>query len=163
MEMLSQEDKEKCERFHQVRLICANKMSQEEFGKRLGIAGGNGLSKSGVCAIENKRRRVTDVIGGAVCNAFNINPEWLAYGKGDMELQLTKDEQFALFLESLLVESNDVSRKKVFKAMSGLSNEWYEKFEDVVMKLDMEKAGTGELHELVSLINEVCKEYKTNK
>ena len=56
-------------------------LSQESFGKRLGV------SRS---VINNLERNVTELkepLFELFCNTFNVNPEWLLKGNGEMFIQ----------------------------------------------------------------------------
>ena len=54
------------------------KLSQTEFGKKIG------LSPQGVAEIEKGRNVLTDRNFDAICKAFNVNPNWLRNGVGEM-------------------------------------------------------------------------------
>lgn len=56
----------------------ANVMSQEAFGKRLGV------TKTAICAIEAGRRNLTEQMAKAICREFNVNYDWLKDGEGEM-------------------------------------------------------------------------------
>lgn len=65
-----------------VRLIRTHlKLTQGEFGKKIVVAQ-NYLSN-----IENGYRDVTEKIIKIICSEFNVNEEWLRYGKGEMFVQ----------------------------------------------------------------------------
>ncbi len=53
-------------------------LSQEAFGKKLGITGG------GVSKIENGERTLTEQIALSICREFRVNYYWLTEGKGEM-------------------------------------------------------------------------------
>ncbi len=53
-------------------------MSQEAFGKRLGVTGAS-ISK-----IESGQRKLTGQMILLICREFNINETWLRYGEGEM-------------------------------------------------------------------------------
>lgn len=54
------------------------KLSQDAFGKKLGITGG------GVSKIENGERALTEQMALSICREFRVNYFWLTEGKGDM-------------------------------------------------------------------------------
>ena len=54
------------------------KMSQEDFGKKLGV------TKSAISRIEKKVYNVTDSMIKLICREFNVNYIWLVDGTGDM-------------------------------------------------------------------------------
>ncbi len=108
-------------RFKQLRKTLG--MSQEEFGKILGI------KKSGVCDIEAGRNNVSDrhIIMLKNWNEKNINEEWLRYGSGEMfkpfdtilaELSFGDDEFIKDFLEvyiSLDKSCRDALKELMYK------------------------------------------------
>lgn len=53
-------------------------LTLEEFGKNLGF------SRSSMSNIETGYRNVTDRLIMAIVNTYNVNEEWLRYGKGEM-------------------------------------------------------------------------------
>ncbi len=61
-------------------------ISQEAFGKRLGVTGAS-ISK-----IESGQRKLTEQMVLLICKEFNINEAWLRYGEGDMYKTLLPSE-----------------------------------------------------------------------
>jgi transcriptional regulator with XRE-family HTH domain len=53
-------------------------MSQEAFGKRLGVTG------AGISKIESGDRSVTDQMVLSVCREFNVRENWLRFGEGEI-------------------------------------------------------------------------------
>lgn len=53
-------------------------LSCEKFGKRLGV------SRAAISNIENETRGVTDLMFTSIVREFDVNPEWLRYGTGEM-------------------------------------------------------------------------------
>lgn len=56
-------------------------LSQEEFGKRLGV------TKTAICAIENGRRNLTSQMETSIYREFNVNPDWLHHSNGEMFIE----------------------------------------------------------------------------
>lgn len=56
------------------------KISQGTFGAKIG------LSQRAISGIENGLANLTDRNFDAICDAFNVNPEWLRHGVGEMFL-----------------------------------------------------------------------------
>ncbi len=54
------------------------KLSQTEFGGRLGITG------AGISKIEAGHRHLTDQMVLLICKEFNVSEQWLRLGQGDM-------------------------------------------------------------------------------
>lgn len=72
-------------------------LSQEEFGKRIGIE-----SRSHISALENGNRTITDRIINDVCREFNVNEQWLRTGKGEMFKERSPSEEIGYYVEDLL-------------------------------------------------------------
>lgn len=66
-----------------------NKISQEEFGKRIGI------TKASVSRIESGENNPSEQTVILICEKFGINQVWLRTGKGEMFLSVNEDERFA--------------------------------------------------------------------
>ncbi len=81
------------DRFKMVRLHF--NLTQEKFGHSIG------LSKSGISTIENNIRRVTDKHIKLLCAIYNINENWLRYGREEMFHRLDDD-----LLEQLMRKYN---------------------------------------------------------
>lgn len=116
------------ERFKKMRKEC--KKNQSEWGKILG------LSTSGVSEIESGRRNVTEqhIIMLRNCNEFNVNEGWLRTGEGKMFIEMSPDNQLAYFMGKLLSNEEDTAKKKVFRAMSKLPDEWFLQFYNAIVE-----------------------------
>lgn len=73
-------------------------LTLEIFSKKLGV------SRAAMSNIENEKRSVTDQMLNSICHAYNVNPDWLRFGHGDMFI-LPEDEDIALISE--LIEEPD--------------------------------------------------------
>ncbi|KQY85268.1 MULTISPECIES: helix-turn-helix domain-containing protein [unclassified Paenibacillus] len=76
----------------------ALKMSQREFGERLGV------SRDVISNLEYNRVEIKDLMVKHICERYGINENWLTTGEGDMflnEWQSNKklDEAIAIFKE----------------------------------------------------------------
>ncbi len=94
------------------------KLSQSEFGKKLGVTG------PGISKIESGDRSLTEQMLLSVCRTFDVNEIWLRIGKGDMFLQLDREEELSKWAGSLVSPNND--------------NEFMKKFVYVLSKLDVD-------------------------
>lgn len=71
-------------------------LTLEEFGARVGV------SRAAMSNIETGARSVTDQMFVSICREFNVRPEWLRDGSGEMFHAMTKDEQIAAFVARTL-------------------------------------------------------------
>lgn len=69
-------------------------LSGEKFGEKLGV------TRVAISNIENGNRNVTDQMFKGICREFNVNPDWLRTGDGEMFV-LPEDETAAIVSELL--------------------------------------------------------------
>lgn len=92
-------------------------LTQQEFADKLGI------SHESVGAYEIGRNEPTDDVISLICRTFDINEEWLRTGKGDMFVELTKDEKLASFFDSVQCSEDD--KKRLLSKLATLNeSEW---------------------------------------
>lgn len=75
-------------------------LTLEEFGARVGV------SRAAMSNIENGARSVTDQMFVSICREFNVRPEWLRDGSGEMFHAMTNDEQIAAFVARTLGDAS---------------------------------------------------------
>lgn len=69
-------------------------LTQREFGERIGVKGNT------VAQYEMGRNEPIDSVFNLICREFNVNPEWLRTGVGEMfNVLLEEDEYFAAATE----------------------------------------------------------------
>lgn len=85
-------------------------LSQEEFGKRIGIE-----SRGHISSLENGSKNITDRIINDVCREFNVNEDWLRNNNGDM-YNLPVDEDM-VFIESLMTDKNNPLYDLIMKTL----------------------------------------------
>lgn len=84
-------------------------LTQTEFGDRIGVKGNT------ITTYETGARIPSEPVIHSICREFNISEAWLRTGKGDPEIQLDKDEEFARVCEQINL-SNDELIKRIIKA-----------------------------------------------
>ncbi len=94
-------------------------LSQNAFGKKMGITGG------GISLLEKGKRNLTEQMILAICREFNVNEEWLRTGNGEMFLGIMESEFSKAagllsddpFIKSLIVQywKLDENNKKLFR------------------------------------------------
>lgn len=57
-------------------------LTQSDFGKRVDVG------KTAISKIEKNENSLTDRMFNSICREFNVNEEWLRYGKGEMFLPI---------------------------------------------------------------------------
>ena len=102
------------ERLRKIRI--EQKMSQEEFGKWLGI------SKSGVSEIESGRRNVTEQHIIMLKN-HGVNEHWLRTGEGEMFLTVDPEDALMEKVGRMLADKPESFRRRLVSALMDLSDE----------------------------------------
>lgn len=70
-------------------------LTLEKFGERIGI------SNSACSALETGKNNPSEQTIRAICREFRVREEWLRTGEGSMYMQLTPDQERAVFLASV--------------------------------------------------------------
>ncbi len=84
-------------------------LSQEDFGKRLGV------TRGAIVNIELSRAQTKPLFIKHICEVFGINEEWLQTGNGKMFLPMSEEEQLhQIFTE--IEFSDDTLIKKIVQA-----------------------------------------------
>lgn len=93
-------------------------LTLEKFGEKIG------LKKSALSLIESGRNSVTEQTFKMICSAYNVNPDWLRTGSGDMFKIVDEDDELLLLAEKLNlreINGEDVRfRKKLLLAIGNL-------------------------------------------
>ena len=92
-------------------------LSQDAFGKRLGITG------AAVSRIEKGERAVTEQMILAICREFNVSEEWLRNGTGEMFNDMSEDDEIAYIVGHTLANSSDFV-KDTFLALGRMSQQF---------------------------------------
>lgn len=108
-------------------------LSQTDFGKKLGVSRD---------VINNLDRSVVDpkpLILEHICSVYNVNPDWLMHGTGEMFLERDSGDEIAEFLASILDDDDTSIRKRFIIALSKFDgDDWatVEKFLDNFTKTE---------------------------
>jgi len=152
MTNLSEEDKKICERLRLIREELG--MTQYEFGKQLDITGGGGITKSGVCAMENMRRSVSKNIENALYTVFHVNEEYLKHGKEPMFIELEKRKELETLITGLFMRENTYKKEIIFR-LCKLPEEYFESMHNGLDKLKNERMGSDDLIDIFKLLNKI--------
>ena len=99
-------------------------LSQEEFGKRVGVKGNT------IGNYELGLRNPSEAVIFSICREFNISEEWLRTGNGEMFNPMSEDEELDLYV-GRISGGTDEFKKDLIKTLCKLSeDEW-----DVLKKI----------------------------
>lgn len=96
-------------------------ISQEQFGELIGI------KKAAVSKIENVDNSLSRSNLISICKQFNINEEWLLYGKGEMFIPTSRENEIRAFFENAMSSDTDlakIQRKFINTLISLDKEEW---------------------------------------
>lgn len=88
------------------------KITQTELAQAIGV------SQKNVCAIETGRINVTDRIKNDICTHFNVRPEWLETGEGE----IFKPEKSR-------------AAQRILAAMADMPDDYWEVLEDIIERV----------------------------
>lgn len=106
-------------------------LSQTEFGARLGI------KQTTVAGYETGGRSPIDAVVSLICREFNVSEHWLRTGEGEMFVQLSRDEEIAAFVGSVLAGEEDNFKRRFIAMLSKLNESDWEllkKMVDIIKK-----------------------------
>lgn len=112
-----------------------SKLSQDAFGKRLGITGAS------VSRLESGDRDPSDQTILSICREFDVNELWLRTGEGAMLRQRSRYEELSGFFGGLLKAEPDF-RHRLISVLSRLDADEWQMLERIARELaeDKEKA-----------------------
>lgn len=105
------------------------KLTQAEFGKRIGVKGNT------ITTYENGSRVPSEAVIKSICRVFNVNEEWLRTGQGDPYIQLSRDEELAQFFGEVMKGEDPDFRRRLLSVMSRLTTDEWALLEQMAWKL----------------------------
>ena len=122
------------EMYDRIRFLRTEKlhMTQSEFGEVLGV------KRDVINNIENNRLKnpeKQEPLYRLICQKFDISEEWLRTGKGEMYIEVDKENQLMIWAASVLKDESDSFRRRFVKALSELGEEEWELIEKFALKL----------------------------
>lgn len=112
------------------------KLTLDKFSSQLGV------TLSAVSFVENGKRNLTNQMATSICKIFNVNPEWLENGTGEMFLEVERDEQFYDAVAEIDFKGNELIKQIVIEFAKLPENE-QQAFTDFAMRL-LEKTKEAE-------------------
>lgn len=104
-------------------------LSGEKFGQKLGV------QKTAVSKIERGENKLTEQMIKSICREFNVNEDWIRNGTEPMYIELSRDEQIAGFIGSVLSTEKETFKKRLIRVLSQLNEDEWEFLEQKAREL----------------------------
>ena len=106
-----------------------NGMSQEEFGRRLGV------TRGAITNIELNKVEPKPLFVNLIVREFGVSEKWLRTGEGDMFASLDRRKKIAAFLGDLMREEEDGFKTRFIEMISSMTPEEWALMEKMARKL----------------------------
>ncbi len=110
----------------------ALKLSQEEFGRRLGV------TRGAVTNIEFNKTEPKPLFVELLCREFDVNETWLRTGEGEMFIKKSRDQEIAAFMGNVLKGEPDF-RRRFIAVLSRMSAAEWELLEQKIKEISEEE------------------------
>lgn len=107
----------------------ALKLSQDEFGKRLG------LTRGAITNIELNKTEPKPLLLDLICREFNVQEKWLRTGEGEMFVPVTRDEEIEIFIGKMLRDEDNRFKKRLISALARLPEKEWEVLEEKLKEI----------------------------
>ena len=104
-------------------------LTMEKFGEKLGV------TKATISRIENGTNNVTEQMFTSICREFNVNPEWLRDGVGEMFLTISRNDQIASFIGDILRDEPEGFKARLISALSEMNEDGWKALADLSCRL----------------------------
>lgn len=99
-------------------------LTQHAFAQKLDI------SRNNIAGYEAGTRKPSDAVISLICVTFNVNETWLRTGKGEMFIELSRNEQIISWVNKCLSDQSAETQRRFLKILSELPTEYWEIFAD---------------------------------
>lgn len=103
------------------------KLTQDQFSEALNI------TRSSLSVIEIGKSVVTERNIKEICNKFNVNPDWLRYGEGEMFREMSFEEELSEYFGEVLSSSGPSKefQKRLIHALAQLDDDGWKALEKI--------------------------------
>lgn len=108
-------------------------MTQQEFADKLNI------KRNTIANYEVGRNEPIDAVLALICREFNVSVDWLKYGKGEMFIPVSRDDEIAIFAADIIRDPDDSFRRRLVGVLSQLTSDQWELLADIAEKLAEKK------------------------
>lgn len=108
-------------------------LTQQAFADKIG------MKQNTIAQYEMGRTVPSDAIIFSICREFNVNEDWLRTGKGDMFMELSRDEQIEEFIGNLLQGEEDSFKRRLISGLAALDENGWKVLEDFLDSIQKKK------------------------
>lgn len=101
-------------------------LTQTEFARRIGT------TQNSVANYETGHRNPSSSVVNNICKEFHVSETWLRTGSGEMFLELSRSDEIAAFVESVLHDESADFKRRLIAALSHLDAAGWEALEQLV-------------------------------
>ena len=101
-------------------------LTQVEFARRIGT------TQNSVANYETGHRNPSSSVVNNICKEFHVSETWLRTGEGEMFLELSRSDEIAAFVESVLHDESADFKRRLIAALSHLDAAGWEALEQLV-------------------------------
>jgi transcriptional regulator with XRE-family HTH domain len=108
-------------------------LTQEEFSSKID------LSRNFIAQVESGTKNPSDRTISDICRVYNVNEEWLRYGKGGMFVEMSKDEQISAAIGEIQNLGDENFKYRLVSALCKLSDSDWTALENLVDMISEKK------------------------
>ena len=103
-------------------------LTQKDFGERLGVQANT------ITSYESGVRTPNNSMILAICREYGVSETWLRTGEGEMKQKLTRNQEIAEFMATVMRDPDDAPRKRFISIVSKLDIEEWQLLEAIAKK-----------------------------
>ena len=117
------------DRIKSVRLAQKPKLSQSDFGAKIGVSG------AAISRLESGDRTITEQNIKSICREFNVNETWLRTGEGKMFASRGRSDAIAQEVNRFMADHPDSFRERLISLLIRLDEKQWEVLEQYARQL----------------------------
>lgn len=108
-------------------------LTQEEFASKLGI------KRGALANYEIGRNEPIDAVLRLICTTFNVNEAWLRTGEGEMFLKLSRNDEIAAYIASIMKDEDAELQRFLIQLMSRIPSDCWSVIEEKAREIAGDK------------------------
>ena len=109
-------------------------LTQQEFASRIGT------SQNSLAGYETGRRNPSSSVINNICKEFRVNEEWLRTGAGEMFQEMSRDDEIAAFIETVMRDESAEFKRRLIAALAKLNDAGWDALEQFIEDMTRQKA-----------------------